>query len=62
MTYLKKVVRIKSLNSIQNSLQQDQKSVAVFVLSSSKQVLIHTITSTPSFPCVMKLSLCKSNS
>lgn len=31
----------KSLNSIQNSVQQDQKSLVVFIMSYLKQVLTH---------------------
>ena len=49
MTYLKKLVRIKSLSSTESSFWQDQKSVVVFVFGSLKQVLIYMPTSTPSF-------------
>ena len=38
MTSLKKLFGIKSFNSIQNSIQQDQKSVVEFLLSSFKKL------------------------
>ena len=38
MTSLKKLFGIKSFNSIQNSIQQDQKSVVEFLLSRFKKL------------------------
>ena len=55
MTYLKKFVGSKSLNSIQNSDHQDQKSVVVFVLSwkliSLLYLRIHVL---PMYYCLAK--------
>ena len=49
MTYLKKFIGIKSLNSIQNSVHHGKKTVVVFVFRCLKVAHMHRLISTPSF-------------